>query len=70
MVWSREFDEPIALPDGRELVTLRDAAEYIMDLPRARIAVIKALNSGAQGKGSAAKAAKRGGLQTGDTILR
>jgi len=35
VVWSREIDEPIALPDGRELVTLRDAADYIMELPEA-----------------------------------
>ena len=33
MSWSREFDEPIAFPDGRTLITLRDAASYIMDLP-------------------------------------
>jgi hypothetical protein len=31
--WSREFDEPISLPDGRSLVTLRDAADYITGLP-------------------------------------
>jgi hypothetical protein len=31
--WSREFDEPIALPDGK-LVTLRDAANYITALPK------------------------------------
>lgn len=31
--WSREFD-PIELPDGRELVTLRDAAAYITELPK------------------------------------
>jgi hypothetical protein len=23
--WSREFEDPIALPDGRQLVTLEDA---------------------------------------------
>jgi hypothetical protein len=51
--WSREFDEPIPLPDsgdhppsigidlprsiplGRQLVTLRDTAEYITGLPKA-----------------------------------
>ncbi|WP_247785652.1 hypothetical protein [Bradyrhizobium sp. 170] len=33
--WSREFDEPIALPNGRKLVTLRDAATYITELPKA-----------------------------------
>jgi hypothetical protein len=27
--WSSRFAEPIPLPDGRELVTLRDAAHYI-----------------------------------------
>jgi hypothetical protein len=31
--WGREFDEPIALPDGRKLVLLRDAASYITALP-------------------------------------
>jgi len=33
--WSREFDEPIPVPKGRQLVTLRDAAEYIQKLPKA-----------------------------------
>jgi hypothetical protein len=32
--WSREFDEPIALANGRTLVTLRDAAAYITALPK------------------------------------
>jgi hypothetical protein len=31
--WSRRFHDPIALADGRELVTLRDAGEYIASLP-------------------------------------
>jgi hypothetical protein len=31
--WSRKFDEPIALADGRGLVTLHDAATYITALP-------------------------------------
>jgi hypothetical protein len=30
---SREFDEPIAVPDGGTLVTLHDAADYITALP-------------------------------------
>jgi hypothetical protein len=30
--WSRKFDEPIPLPNGRELVTLKDAGEYITKL--------------------------------------
>jgi hypothetical protein len=34
MSWSRDFDEPIALPDGRHLVSLRDAGAYIADLPK------------------------------------
>ena len=32
-VWARPFDDPVLLPAGRELVTLRDAADYIMKLP-------------------------------------
>jgi hypothetical protein len=32
--WSREFDDPISLPDGRKLLTLKDAADYIMKLPK------------------------------------
>jgi hypothetical protein len=32
--WARPFDDPILLADGRELVTLRDAADYIMKLPK------------------------------------
>jgi hypothetical protein len=33
--WSRELDDPIPLPRGRQLVTLQDAASYIMKLPKA-----------------------------------
>jgi hypothetical protein len=33
--WSREFSEPITVPKGRKLVTLRDAALYITKLPKA-----------------------------------
>ena len=33
MPWSRPFDEPIQPPKGKALVTLRDAASYIMALP-------------------------------------
>jgi hypothetical protein len=33
--WSRAFDDPIPLPRGRQLVTLKDAAEYIQKLPKA-----------------------------------
>ena len=33
-VFKRFFD-PIVLPDGRKLMTLRDAAEYITALPKA-----------------------------------
>jgi hypothetical protein len=35
MSWSAAFETPIALPDGRELVTLMDAGEYIAALPAA-----------------------------------
>jgi hypothetical protein len=35
MPWSARFDEPIALPKGRQLVTLKDAGAYITKLPKA-----------------------------------
>ena len=35
MSWSREFEEPIPLPDDRVLRTLRDAGDYITKLPKA-----------------------------------
>lgn len=35
MPWSTEFDDPIELPDGQKLVSLEDAGEYILALPRA-----------------------------------
>jgi len=31
--WSRRFFDPIELPDGRKLYTLRDAAEFVTELP-------------------------------------
>jgi hypothetical protein len=35
IAWFKRFVEPIALLDGRKLLTLRDAAEYITALPKA-----------------------------------
>ena len=35
MPWSRAFEDPIPLPRGRQLVTLKDAAAYILKLPKA-----------------------------------
>jgi hypothetical protein len=32
--WKREFEDPIPLPDGRMLITLRDAADYVTSLPK------------------------------------
>jgi hypothetical protein len=32
--WQRRFEDPIPLPDGRTLLTLRDAADYITALPK------------------------------------
>jgi hypothetical protein len=34
--WSRRFDDPIVPPKGKALVTLKDAASYIMALPNAK----------------------------------
>jgi hypothetical protein len=47
--WHQSFFDPIELPDGRKLITLRDAALYITKLPKAehdaeeRLAVMEAL---------------------------
>ena len=35
MSWSARFDDPILLPTGRKLVTLRDAGAYITKLSKA-----------------------------------
>jgi hypothetical protein len=35
MPWSTPFDEPIALRGGRKLVTLQQAADYVIKLPDA-----------------------------------
>jgi hypothetical protein len=35
MSWSRAFDDRIPLPRSRQLVTLKDAANYIQRLPKA-----------------------------------
>jgi hypothetical protein len=37
--WSREFDDPIALPDGGKLRTLRDAATHVTGLPKKEAAL-------------------------------
>src|SRR5467141_3234564 len=55
--WSRAFDDPIPLPRGRQLVTLKDAAEYIQKLPKAEQdleewqAAVEALIMAAEGRG-------------------
>jgi len=33
--WSASFEDPIPLPNGRLLLTLKDAATYIVKLPKA-----------------------------------
>lgn len=35
MSWDQRFSDPIELPKGKKLVTLRDAALYITKLPKA-----------------------------------
>jgi hypothetical protein len=32
--WQRKFEDPIPLTNGRQLVTLKDAADYITKLPK------------------------------------
>lgn len=38
--WSRPFDDPIPVPDGY-LVTLKDAADYVMKLPKAEQSLVE-----------------------------
>jgi len=33
--WKRPFDDPIVLPDGRQLTTLEDAGNHVTELPEA-----------------------------------
>lgn len=33
--WDREFEDPVTTPDGKPLKTLRAAAKYIQQLPKA-----------------------------------
>jgi hypothetical protein len=35
MSWDEKFSDPILLPKGKKLITLRDAALYITKLPKA-----------------------------------
>lgn len=35
MTWSKPFEDPIPLPHGRELITLEQAASYLMKLRKA-----------------------------------
>jgi hypothetical protein len=55
--WSTPFEDPIPLPRGRQLVTLNDAANYIMKLPKAEQnlaqwqAATEALILAAEGRG-------------------
>lgn len=57
MLWNSSFDDPVSLPDGRELVTLSDARSYILKLGRTAQnsdewqAAIAALMAAAEGKG-------------------
>jgi hypothetical protein len=32
--WAAPFEDPIILPDGRKLLTLKDAADYVTKLPK------------------------------------
>jgi hypothetical protein len=42
--WSRRFDDPIALPDGAELTTLREAIAYLArTVPKAEQAMPEVL---------------------------
>lgn len=40
MAWDARFDRQIALPSGRIIHTLRQAAEHIMALPKSESAIL------------------------------
>jgi hypothetical protein len=50
--WDQQFFDPIELPNGRKLATLRDAAEFISALPEAEHALPHACAMG-RGEGAA-----------------
>ena len=41
MSWSLQFSEPIVLPDGSELATLRDAHDHLSKFPKSEQEVEK-----------------------------
>ncbi len=55
--WRRHFEDAIPLPRGHQLITLKDAADYITRLPKAEHesppwqAAIEALIMAAEGRG-------------------
>jgi hypothetical protein len=58
MPWSTPFDDPIPLRNGRKLLTLQQAADYIMQLPeheqretRWQIAIENLINAAETGGG-------------------
>jgi hypothetical protein len=57
MPWSTPFDDPVPLPNGRQLPTLNEAADYIQRLPKAEQKVeqwqtaIHCLIGAAEGRG-------------------
>jgi hypothetical protein len=57
MPWSSAFEDPVALPNGRQLLTLQQAADYVMKLPKAEHdlaiwqAATEALMMAAEGRG-------------------
>jgi hypothetical protein len=36
MAWSRRFDDPVVPPKGKPLLTLKDAAAYLLKMPKAK----------------------------------
>jgi hypothetical protein len=55
--WNRPFEDPVLLPDGLELIMLKNAADYVMALPNSEqkherwLAAIEGLIMAAEGRG-------------------
>ncbi len=54
--WSRRFDVPVNLPNGKQIVTLSDARKYLLAIPKAKQdaaveAAVEAVLMAAEGRG-------------------
>jgi hypothetical protein len=66
MPWSRAFDVPISLPSGGTITTLKDAALYVVALPKAE----KKLDHWQTAAAALMVAAERGEMMLAEIAMR